>query len=163
MLLLFIIYIFQIINGTLCESNGYMKFSLSQLKGRNEVLEACFKHLRMRTDKATSCHHLQDGLNSLENMSEHFNILIQQKHKAFSFPLKKSLIRKCSVQTSLLVAVSSTLGFLILFGVVVVLVLLTRRRKTGDTTESVDINHDYHQEEYNESIMICHRGFYRNS
>ena len=55
----------------------------------------------------------------------------------------------------MLVAVSSTLGVLItLIVVVVVIVLPTRRRKTGDTTESFDINHDYHQEEYDESHAV---------
>jgi hypothetical protein len=131
-----------------------MKFSLSQLKGRNAVLEACFKDLRMRKGKDASCHPILDGLNSLENMTEQFDILIQQKRKAFSFPLRKSLLRKCSVQTSLFVAVSSTLGVLILLGVVVVFVLLTRRSKTGDTTENVDINHDYHGEDYDESHAV---------
>ena len=54
----------------------------------------------------------------------------------------------------MLVAVSSTLGVLISLSVVVVIVLLIRRRKTGDTTESVDINHDYHQEDYDDSHAV---------
>ena len=98
---------------------------------------------------------LDEGLNSLEEVSENFEILIQQINKSYRFSLSKSSLRPCHDEINLFLVISLGIAVvLFLLAIAFVFFIKFYRKKTVDYLENIDVNPDYGTEEYDNSQAV---------
>ena len=126
-------------------NDGFLSFSLQAIK--HEVLGACLQNLRIRSSGNAASQFLEDGKNNIENISDPFVVLVQQKYIAYDFNLERGDISSCQRKSASTLALTLPIGLVLVIAALIVSILLWfKKRRHHAKTESIDENPDYSHE-----------------